>query len=109
MISERDSFGDKNEKVALLNELKGSIPQIKKRQNSNEEALAKSSQYASKVVLDLVKKKREIEIKKKTEAANKESRLKQSKEIELEKLKESKESDICPLCEQPFTESEKRF
>lgn len=109
MILKRNSFGDKNEKVASLNELKGSIPQIKKRQKSNEDNLAKNSQYASRVVLDLVKKKREVEVTKKTEAVNKESRLKLSKEIELEKLKESKESDICPFCEQPFTESEKKI
>ena len=106
---ERNSFGDKNEKVEKLNILKGRIPEMKISVNLLEKDLKKSTRDGFAVITDLIRQKYRKTFSNKTREQIEEKNRIDGLKAELKKMIEGETSGICPFCNNALSKDEKKL
>jgi tRNA A37 threonylcarbamoyltransferase TsaD len=97
--SKRDAFGEKNDKVARLNEIRGSINEIEPRIESLRENLRELHEDSWQKVLGMAASSSKNEAKKNLRLFKESNKSNQNSVSLIHLMKESIENDICMLCE----------
>ena len=106
--SKRDAFGEKNDKVARLNEIRGSINEIEPRIESLRENLRELHEDSWQKVLGMAASSSKNEAKKNLRLFKESNKSNQNSVSLIHLMKESIENDICMLCdEKPLGEEKK--
>ena len=107
-ISKRDAFGEKNDKVARLNEIRGSIKVIEPNIESLRENLRELHENSWQKVLGMAASSSKNEAKKNLKSFKESNKNNQNSASLIHLMKQSIESDICMLCDEKPLSKEKK-
>lgn len=106
--SKRDAFGDKNDKVARLNEIRGSINEIEPKIDSLRENLRELHQDSWQKVIGMAASSSKNEAKKNLKSYKESNKNNQNSASLIHLMKQSIENDICMLCDEKPLSKEKK-
>ena len=106
--SKRDAFGDKNDKVARLNEIRGSIKEIEPKIDSLRENLRELHQDSWQKVIGMAASSSKNEAKKNLRSYKESNKNNQNSASLIHLMKQSIENDICMLCDEKPLSKEKK-
>ena len=106
--SKRDAFGDKNDKVARLNEIRGSINEIEPKIDSLRENLRELHQDSWQKVIGMAASSSKNEAMKNLKSYKESNKNNQNSASLIHLMKQSIENDICMLCDEKPLSKEKK-